>query len=222
MYSDDKSELTNSELLDSAVEQSIMVARTIMIGECVSFDEAKNTVSVQPVLKTRKRGWTDARAMPVIQDVPVAFYGAGGVVVTYKPVAGDCCELRVCDRAIDLWKKRGGIVDPQKPRHHNISDAIAYFGLNPYPSAYKSLRGGLDMRTRDGSTSLNVTGGEIVATVGGTKVAKFGGSSVQFLVPVEMPKLTTPSAIIGGKEMNNHTHPYTDDGNQMTTGANNG
>ncbi|MGL4928021.1 MAG: Gp138 family membrane-puncturing spike protein [Plesiomonas shigelloides] len=212
---DQKTEMTDSELADDSITQALMVTRTIMIGECVSFDEKRNCVNVQPVLKSRKSGWKDARNLPIIQDVPVSYYGAGGVVITYKPVKGDICELKVADRAIDGWKKLGGIVDPGKKRHHNMTDAIAYFGLNAFPNAYQGLRGGMDIRTRDGSTSLNVIDGSITATVGGNKVATMESSKVTFHVPIDAPNMK-----IAGKEMAGHSHGGVQRGND-NTGPNN-
>lgn len=212
---DQKTELTDPELFDEVITQALMVTRTIMIGECVSFDEKRNCVNVQPVLKSRKSGWKDARNLPIIQDVPVNYYGAGGVVITYKPVKGDICELKVVDRAIDGWKKLGGIVDPAKKRHHNMTDAIAYFGLNAFPNAYQNLRGGMDIRTRDGSTSLNLIGGAITATVGGTKVSTMTADKVVFHVPIEAPK-----AKVNGRELDGHNHGGVQSGGS-NTGPNN-
>lgn len=211
----EKTEITDSELFDEVINQALLMTRTIMIAECVSFNEERNTVDVQPALKRKFSNKADASLLPIIRDVPVAFYGAGGVVVTYKPEPGDVCELHIVDRAIDAWKKLGGIVDPAKPRHHDMSDAVAYFGLNAFPDAYQNLRGGMDVRTRDGSTSLNVIAGSIVATVGGTKVATMTPSKVVFDVPIEAPKVKA-----AGKELAGHTHGGVQGGND-NSGVNN-
>lgn len=215
MADTEKTELTASELFDSAINQAMLMTRTIMIGECVSFNEQRNTVDVQPALKRRFTQTQVVSLLPIIRDVPVAFYGAGGVTITYKPVKGDNCILLVSDRAIDAWKKLGGIVDPAKPRHHDMSDAVAYFGLNAYHDAYQNLRGGMDIRTRDGTTGLNVMQGSIVATVGGTKVATMTPSKVVFDVPIEAPKVKA-----AGKELAGHTHSGVQTGSG-NTGENN-
>ncbi|MGL5775411.1 MAG: Gp138 family membrane-puncturing spike protein [Aeromonas veronii] len=216
MADTEKTELTDSELFDWHFDQAMLMTRTIMIAECVSFNEERNTVDVQPAIMRRFTDTKKVSMLPIIRDVPVAFYGAGGVTVTYKPVAGDNCILMVSDRAIDAWKKLGGIVDPAKPRHHDMSDAVAYFGLNAFPDAYQNLRGGMDIRTRDGSTSLNLLAGSIVATVDGTKVATMTSSKVVFDVPIEAPKVKA-----AGKELAGHDHNYTDDGAAKVTGDNN-
>lgn len=215
MADTEKTELTDSELFDWHFDQAMLMTRTIMIAECVSFNEERNTVDVQPAIMRRFTDTKKVSMLPIVRDVPVAFYGAGGVTVTYKPVAGDNCILMVSDRAIDAWKKLGGIIDPAKPRHHDMSDAVAYFGLNAFPDAYQNLRGGMDIRTRDGSTSLNVLSGSIVATVGGTKVATMTASKVVFDVPIEAPKVKA-----AGKELAGHTHGGITIGNQ-NSGVNN-
>lgn len=215
MADTEKTELTDSELLDEVTNQALLMTRTIMIAECVSFDEPRNTVDVQPVLKRKFSNKEEASLIPIIRDVPVAYYGAGGVTITYKPVAGDNCVLLVSDRALDAWKKLGGIVDPAKTRHHDMSDAVAYFGLNAYPGAYQNLRGGMDIRTRDGATSLNVLQDSIVATVGGTKVATMTQSKVVFDVPIEAPLVKA-----AGKELAGHNHGGVQ-GGPDNTGPNN-
>lgn len=215
MADTEKTELTDSELFDWHFDQAMLMTRTIMIAECVSFNEDRNTVDVQPAIMRRFTDTKKVSMLPMVRDVPVAFYGAGGVTITYKPVSGDNCILMVSDRAIDAWKKLGGIVDPAKPRHHDMSDAVAYFGINAFPDAYQNLRGGMDVRTRDGSTSLNVLAGSIVATVGGTKVATMTASKVVFDVPIEAPKVKA-----AGKELAGHAHGGVTTGNQ-NSGVNN-
>ena len=212
-----KDELTDAEKLDYVINQSILGVRTIMIAECVSFNEARNTIVAQPSIM-RKRIGNEAAPIPPLQDIPVVYYGAGGVVATYKPVAGDNCILLISDRSIERWKKTGGVVDPAKSRHHNWNDAVALFGLNWFGAAIESLKGGFDFRTRDGQTSFHLEGSVIDMTVGGVPVAEFSSSLIDFKVPIQAPSAiiattmqaatvsATTSLTVDSIEMGNHVH----------------
>lgn len=213
-----KQELTDGEKLDFIIEQSLLKTRTIMIAECVSFNESRNTVSVQPLIQRKGIGESASSNLPIIQDVPVAYYGGGGVVITYKPAKGDTCELWINDRSIEQWKKKGGITDPQRARHHNFSDAVAYFGLNEYDNAYANLKGGIDVRTRDGNTSLHLVDQSVEVQIGNTPIMTLTSGSATFSVPVIAPSAQMDTTVtaqtvtaitsltVADKEMNDHTH----------------
>lgn len=230
----EKRELNQEEMLDEVIRQALLAVRTIMVAECVSFNEERNTVSVQPLIQTKKNGETISKNLPVIQDVPIAYYGAGGVVMTYKPVKGDVCELHISDRSLEQWKKKGGVTDPQRSRHHNMTDAIAYFGLNEYENAYGSLRGGMDIRTRDGNTSINLVDGVVEVEIESTPIMTLTNSQATFTVPIQAPSATldttleagasvsapnvegTSSLKVSGTEMDNHVHGGVTRGTQST------
>lgn len=202
-----KTELDETELLGWLVEQSALSLRTEMLAECVNFDEDRNTVTVQPLIMRKLFKDEKAKPIPPIQNVPVAYYGAGDVTLTFKPQKGDVCVLHIIDRSIEQWKNKGGVTDPQRSRHHNMNDAVAYFGLNEYGRAYKNLKGGFDMRTRDGQTSLHLEQGVIDFTVDGVQTGVMTSSLMEFFVPVKAPVGDfTDSLLAGGDEVVEHTH----------------
>ncbi len=221
MISDiDSNEVENSALLKYYIEQAAMIWRTTMIGQCMSFNEAKNTCVIQPVLMVKSLG-EDPKVAQQLIDVPVKYVCAGGMVLTYKPKKGDYCLLQVCDRSISGWKQQGGIFDPRKRRHHNMNDCVADFGINPYPDAIADIKGGFDIRTRDGSTSFHVIDGEINMEIGGTQVANFSSGLVKFSVPIEAPTGDFDSSLkVAGKELAGHTHSGVQSGGSNTGGNN--
>lgn len=202
-----KQELTDGEKLDFVIEQFLLKTRTIMVAECVEFNEQRNTVSVQPLIQRKGIGETEASNLPIIQDVPVSYYGGGGVVITYKPEKGDVCELWINDRSIEQWKKKGGITDPQRARHHNFSDAVAYFGLNEYDNAYQNLKGGMDIRTRDGNTSLHLIDQSVEVQINNAPIMTLTSSSATFTVPIKGPEGDFSDSLkVANKEVDNHDH----------------
>lgn len=209
-------EMEGDESMGYLIDQGALLLRTMLIAQCVSFDEARNCVTVQPLLQTNIDGIV--QNMPLIQDVPVAYYQAGGFVITHKPQKGDTCMLLISDRNIAGWKLKGGITDPRSPQHHNINDAVAYFGINAFPDAVQAVKGGIDVRSLDGSVSLNVTSSEITSkvgasthtlsasayslSVGGTPVMTASASAAEFLVPTSLPV----GSSFGGKSFDTHRH----------------
>lgn len=173
---------------------------TSNIGIVTQFNESTNTVDVQPCLMRKMTG-SNTKMLPVIKNCPVYFYGAGGFAITFKPEPGDVCDLHFNERSLDVWKQTGGIVDPSMPRSHNLTDAKAYFGINAYTNAYQGLRDGMDIRTRDGLTSVLVKDSSIELRVGGSLVATFGSGGIQLAVPID-----GPSGTFGGIKVESHKH----------------
>ena len=227
---------TEQEMLQYIIDQSLLETRTVVLGICVSFNEPRETVTVQPALMRRVNGET--KLAQQVQDIPIKYYGAGGVGITFKPKVGDICELHVVDRSIEAWKKEGGIIDPAKKRHHNLNDATAYFGLNDYKNVYGNLRDGLDMRTRDGVTHILVEQGKITVehgdtatvttsnsvdvTMSGNSIMTLTPAAATFTVPIEAPEgQFTNSLKVKGIEQADHDHAqgtYKDSGGGQVTG----
>jgi len=70
--------------------------------------------------------------VPVINTVPVIFASGGGFRTTYPLQRGDKVWLEICEYSLELWKQRGGDVDPADDRRMDISDAVAVTGLRDF------------------------------------------------------------------------------------------
>ena len=204
-------EMESDESLLYSMDQFSLSMRTMMLAECVSFDSARNCVTVQPLLQTNIDG--QVSNIPPIKDVPVGFYQAGGFAVTHKPAKGDVCMLLVSDRNISKWKLTGGIIDPKSPQHHNMNDAVAYFGLSAFPDAINGIKSGIDIRSKDGGNSLNVASGTATLTLGGTEIFTATASGVAFNVPV-----TAPEVNAGGISLTTHRHTGIESGGDTSGG----
>jgi len=194
-------ELTNAEAFAIQFDAQSKLLRTNMPAQVVGVNSARNTVDVQPVLKgVRSNG--QEYLLPVINDVQIQYYGAGNFWVTFAPVAGDYCVLSVSDRSIEAWKKSGGTIDPILSRHHDMTDAFAYFGINPFPSVIPAIQAEtMHIRTKDGSTGIKVKADSIIYDVNNVEVAVMESSVVTFNVPI-----IAPEATIGGVTQTDHTH----------------
>jgi hypothetical protein len=152
-------ETTDLDVGLAAVFDALLAGvRTCTIGKVTVFDRASETVSVQPVLKRKYKGIDDPQELAVITDVPVVWFGSGNFWVTTDIAVGSYVLLVFAERSIANWIDRGGIVDPQRSRKFDESDAIAIPGINPNPETLDSgvTASALEIRTRDGKTYIRL------------------------------------------------------------------
>jgi hypothetical protein len=118
---------TLEEVISEAIADSLLNLYTSMPGQVVSYDPAKQTISVKPCIKS-----TDANGVvterPQIDNVPVMFPRGKKSSFTFPIQAGDPVLLVFSMRSLDVWKQKGGIVDPLDFRKFNITDAFAIPG----------------------------------------------------------------------------------------------
>jgi hypothetical protein len=102
--------------------------RVAMPARIESYDASTQTASVKPLLQALQRnadGSTTSVSRPVVNAVPVLMPQGGGFQVKLPVAKGDIVLLVFCDRSLDIWKSKGGEVDPIDFRQHHISDAVA-------------------------------------------------------------------------------------------------
>jgi len=64
-------------------------------------------------------------SIAVLNEVPVLMPQGGGYQMKLPITKGDVVLLVFCDRSLDIWKSKGGEVDPIDLRQHHLSDAVA-------------------------------------------------------------------------------------------------
>jgi len=210
-----RQEMEQEEAINHSIDTMLYLLRTATPAVVIAFNETQNSVQVQPSLMGKQRN-RDPRPLTVLLDVPVMYYGAGDYVITHKPKAGDQCLLIASDRSLSRWKQSGGVLDPAERRRHNLTDSVAYFGLNHYAAAYPGIKDGIDIRTRDGQTSLNLTGAQLSLEIGGAPIFTASASGVAFSVPI-----TAPEATIAGVTQSMHKHTGVQPGPGVTGGPTN-
>lgn len=210
-----RQELEAEEAMQYSIDTMLYLLRTSQPAVVISFNEMQNTVQVQPCIMG-KQAKKDAKPLPELLDVPVSFYGAGGYVITHKPQSGDVCLLMASDRSLSRWKQAGGVIDPGERRRHNLTDSVAFFGLNHFAAAYQNIKDGIDVRTRDGLTSLNLKQTELALTINGAPIFTAMAGSVAFSVPI-----TAPEATIAGVAQSTHKHTGVQSGPSLTGGPTN-
>jgi hypothetical protein len=140
--------------INARVEALAANINTCMPGIIRSYDEATQSVTVQPAIKRIFIG-KGAIDLPVLVDVPVKFPRGGGFVLTFPISKGDECLLSFSQRAIDFWWKNGGVQLPSEYRMHDLSDAFADVGYSSVPNAVKNVRmDAVELRSVDGSNRI--------------------------------------------------------------------
>ena len=118
--------------------------------------------------------------LPLIQDVPVLVPSAGGWSLTFPIKAGDECLLVFSDTALDAWLQNGDIAnEPISCRRHDLSDAVAIFGLRSTPRGL----GGYSMtsaqlRSDDASVVIDLAAAGITITAPAVTVNCSGAANV--------------------------------------------
>lgn len=117
-----------SKTILDAIEGRLLGLHTMLPGKVVKVDVAKGKCDVQPLIMRLRADGTSV-PLPIIANCPIGFYRAGTAAV-YLPLAvGHNVEIRFCERSLDTWLTKGGTVDPEDARKHNLSDAVVYPGL---------------------------------------------------------------------------------------------
>lgn len=154
------------EAIYEGLDSMLALVHTNSVGQIVSFDRDLQTCSVQPVLKARRIGVDDPEPLPLIEDVPVMFVGSGDFWITVDLKPDSYVALLCGERSIAKWLNAGGVVDPELRQKFQLSDAIAFAGLNPIPDALVPgvAADALEIRNRLGTVVAHLEGSKLVLT----------------------------------------------------------
>jgi hypothetical protein len=157
------------EVIHHLVNEMVASWFTAIPGVITSYDPTTQSCSVQPVLKSIRRGEDGENvvsARAIINSVPVVFPGGGGYRVVFPLEEGDTVMLVMSTFSLDRWKAKGGLVDPGDERRWDPSDAVAFPLLNDFTRAWANVpTDGMSIGLDDGPT-IKVTATDIQA--GGT------------------------------------------------------
>jgi len=131
--------------------------------QVLSFDAAKNTVEVQPLIMGKYRtpqGQDQDIVMPVLADCPVLWPSGGGFTLTFPIAPGDECLVFFASRCIDAWWQSSGVQPQAEFRMHDLSDGFALVGPRSVPRAVAGVSGSsTQLRTDSGETFVEVGAG---------------------------------------------------------------
>lgn len=144
------------KFLDGMMGESLSELHTCMLGRIKSFDGAKMTADVIPLLK---RKLADGRTidMPVISQAPVMFLHANGFFVRPPLKPGDLVVVVFAEREIDAVLLSGSPQAPTSTRHHGLEDAIVLGGWLPFSGSLPVAGDDLVIGRTDGKVTITIT-----------------------------------------------------------------
>ena len=114
------------------VDRRTRLMHTSFPATVQSYDETKQTATLQPVVARRYRlsdGEVYTEPMPVIAEVPILFPSGGGMSITWPLSAGDPVTVVIAERSLAEWKANAkAATTPGDTRRFDLSDAVAYPG----------------------------------------------------------------------------------------------
>ncbi len=119
-------------IFDLALSKRLKDVRVSIPGRIERYNPSTQKADVQPLVMEEyvdDLGDRQVKPLPVCTNVPVLFPGVGSWRITGPVHTGDTVMLLFSSSSIDRWAARGGMVDPQDDRHHDLSDAVAIPGL---------------------------------------------------------------------------------------------
>jgi hypothetical protein len=168
--------MLQSERYDEPVHTSDAALRglqaslwTALPGIIQSFNAQALTCTVQPTIRglfTTQSGQQFWVPLPVLVDVPVVYPGGGGFVATFPVQAGDEALVVFSSRCIDLWWKNGGVQNQAELRMHDLGDGFAFIGPRSQANLIPSISATTaQLRSMDGSTFVEIAGGQVINIV---------------------------------------------------------
>ena len=216
--------------LIEALWQILCQIRCCAPGIIQSFDEDAGTVTVQLAVRESMNVATQSgqgfsapvptpTEIPVLSDVPVVLYGGGGYVITCPITAGDECLVVFGDNCYNAWWTNGGIQNQEIKRRHDLSDGFAIVGIRSQPNKLSNWSTeALQIRSKDGSTVVEVGDNEVTVTVGSISLVV---NETQVTVNgnlVVNGNITTPSGTVqsGSIVLATHEHGNVTSGPDIT------
>ena len=131
---------TLSQVLNNAIRAQLLDMHTAMPGKVLEYDINTQSARIQPLLKRKFIVQEKEVDLPIINSVPVVFFGGANSIVHDSLVEGDTGLIVFSERSIDSWLSGDGqSVSPDDPKTHDLSDAIFFPGLKSFSQVISGL-----------------------------------------------------------------------------------
>ena len=149
-----RKKITIVDLIKEIINDELRLTHTAIPAIVQTFNVDQKIVDVIPAIK---RQYEDCEIvqLPLIKDVPIAYPQASNFALAFPLEKDDPVLLVFSERSIEQWKNRGGILDPGDVRKHDMSDAIAYPGINKLSTGLKPEAGKVKIQYHNGIISID-------------------------------------------------------------------
>lgn len=134
------------QLFREALESRLAEVHVSLPCKVKSYDKDKNTVSVIPLIKRKRRskeGTTTATQIEALQNIPVAFLRSSKAWVTIPLAEGDVGMVVFAERSLKDWmgKQKGEVIETSDESLHPLDGAWFYPGTYPSKSPISNTNG---------------------------------------------------------------------------------
>lgn len=137
--------------------------------------------------------------LPQLLDVLVLTPQTAGWAITFPIQPGDECLAVFSDMCTDAWELQGGVQNQIFQRRHDLSDAVAVFGLRSLPNKLSDYStSSMQLRSRDGQTLIDISAGQVSITP--------DGGTTKILIKAGEIDLTATLVKINGLNFQAHVH----------------
>jgi hypothetical protein len=133
---------TLAEVIQAAIKAELLAVNVCLPAKVEKYDAEAQKANISLLLKKKYIIDEEPTALPVITNVPVQWLSAnGGESFIHLPLkAGDTGAAIFSQRSLDTWLAgEGEAVNPDDPRHHDLSDAIFIPGVLPFKKALQGI-----------------------------------------------------------------------------------
>lgn len=155
----------------AAIKRDIFYSLNVcVIGKILSFNLEKKTAQIEILFKaivpdSLNTSGQKIVSYPILVDCPIFTLQGGGGSVQMPIAAGDQCVVLFADRNIDLWFQNGASALPPDNRTHDLSDGIAFVGINALTSSLANYSAS-ELRISMGTAKVGITGNKVTLTNG--------------------------------------------------------
>ena len=169
---------TLQQVIQDAIKTGFLDLHTSLPARIETYDPTTQKANIQILLKKKYKGVDGKEAnLPVITNVPVQWVSASGgsAYITLPLKKGDIGIALFSERSLDKYLSgTGGIISPDDPRTHDLSDAFFIPGAKPFPIALTNVNNNdiiiQNNKTRielspEGKLSITGAGGQELITI---------------------------------------------------------
>ena len=119
---------SENQIYENLINEAMFRTRCCIPCIVQSYNEAKNTVECQPVIRERiinEDGTVQYVQLPLLVNVPVIFPGSSSFELKFALKQNDECLVLFSDLSIDNFWQKGSLQNPVEVRRHDLSDGMA-------------------------------------------------------------------------------------------------
>lgn len=144
-----------TSVLKSSTQKTALELNCIRIGIVQEFDPTN--LVVQVLIANKKTIGTNKDGSQIVRNYPPIYAKVCycNPFETFPIKKGDECVLLFCDREIESWFINGEINSIKYPRMHDLTDAVALFGIRSIPNMISILADCLNLFYGESNIALS-------------------------------------------------------------------